>query len=158
AAGGWRTVLVGSTGAGGGKRRAGGGTVSAGSVFALDVSTPGSFDADDVLWELSGDDHDDLGFVLGRPHIVPVKGSSGPRWVALFGNGPNSANGAPVLFVVDLESGRVHRALKPPGDGHAGKIGLMLIAPGALGNSVWLVVSVFGGDLYGIGMQYGHTV
>lgn len=149
ASGDWRTVLVGSTGAGGGKRRVGGGTVSDGSVFALDVSAPGSFDADDVLWELSGEDHDDLGFVLGRPHIVPIKGSGGPRWVALFGNGPNSSNGAPVLFVVDLQSGRVLRALKPSGDDHAQRNGLMHIAPVALANSDGLVDTVYGGDLRG---------
>ena len=145
----WRTVLVGSTGAGGGKRRAGGTTVSDGSVFALDVSSPGSFDANDVLWELNGKDHDDLGFVLGRPHIVAVKDSSGPRWVALFGNGPNSSSGAPVLFVVDLESGELLRTLKPQGGAHAPKNGLMHIAPVALGNHHGLVDTVYGGDLQG---------
>ncbi|MCE7031780.1 pilus assembly protein PilC [Lysobacter sp. GX 14042] len=147
--GNWKTVLVGTTGAGGAARRDHQTTVSRGSVYALDVSSPSSFAAANVLWELSGFDHDDLGFTLGKPHIVPVKGPTGPRWVALFGNGPNSRGGAPVLFVVDAKTGEILRTLKPANGDHAVKNGLMNIAPVAMGNSDGLVDAVYGGDLQG---------
>ncbi|MDJ0653993.1 MAG: PilC/PilY family type IV pilus protein [Xanthomonadales bacterium] len=90
--GGWRTILVGATGAGG---RA---------VFALDITDPTSFDASDVLWELSGNDDPDLGVTIGRPVISRI---SDGRWVAIFGNGYNSQNNDGILFVVDLFTGSV---------------------------------------------------
>ncbi len=147
----WRTVLVGSTGAGGAGIAAGSTVRGDGSVFALDVTNPDGFGANNVLWELTGATDDDLGFVLGKPTIVPVAIDgldSAPRWVALFGNGPNSANGAPVLFVVDIASGAVLARLKP-GNSYAGQNGLMNIAPVAVYNSLGVVDTVYGGDLQG---------
>jgi len=100
--GSWSTVLVGTTGAGGR------------SVFALDVAnasrSTGSFSATDHLWEISDLNtsltqavRDNIGFVLGRPVIVPVKQGGAVSWKAIFGNGYNSASGRAVLFVVDIE-------------------------------------------------------
>lgn len=99
--GNWKTVLVGTSGAGGR------------SVFALDVSNPTSFGASDRLWEisdlnlsLSADVRANIGHVLGRPVIVPVKNTSGAvTWKAIFGNGYASANGRAVLFMVDIATG-----------------------------------------------------
>lgn len=102
---GWSTVLVGTSGAGGR------------SVFALDVSRAsrqvGSFSASDRLWEISDldtslneDVRRNIGHVLGRPVIVPVKDDSGDvSWKAIFGNGYNSQNGRAVLFLVDIGTG-----------------------------------------------------
>lgn len=138
AGGDWHSVLIGSVGAGGK------------SVFALDVSTPGSFDGSKVLWELDGTAINNLGYVLGKPVVVPIKKADGsPRWVAIFGNGVNSASGAPVLFVVDIQTGEILRQLKPGGTGYAIKNGLMNIAPVALRNSDGLVDAVYGGDMQG---------
>ncbi len=138
AGGDWHSVLIGSVGAGGK------------SVFALDVSTPGSFDGSKVLWELDGTAIDNLGYVLGKPVVVPIKKTDGsPRWVAIFGNGVNSASGAPVLFVVDIQTGEILRQLKPSETGYASKNGLMNIAPVALRNSDGLVDAVYGGDMQG---------
>ncbi|KLJ01740.1 PilC/PilY family type IV pilus protein [Luteimonas sp. FCS-9] len=100
-AGTWKTVVVGASGAGGR------------SVFALDVSDPGSFDAADRLWEISDLDdtldaevRDNIGHVLGRPVIVPVRHTDGTvAWKAIFGNGYGSKNGKAVLFVVDIAEG-----------------------------------------------------
>ena len=95
----WHTTLVGSTGAGGR------------GVFALDVTTPGSFADGNRLWEindLSGDDtvRANIGHVLGKPVIVPVRAADGTvTWKAIFGNGYASASGKAVLFVVDLNTG-----------------------------------------------------
>ena len=41
-----------------------------------------------------------IGFVLGKPVIVPVKSGTGVAWKAIFGNGYGSAGA--VLFVVDM--------------------------------------------------------
>ncbi len=88
----WKTVLIGSTGAGGK------------SVYALDVTTPGSFATGDVLWEFSSSDDNNLGNVLGQPTIARL--TSGD-WVALVGNGPNGDGDVAKLFVLDLSDGSV---------------------------------------------------
>ncbi len=108
----WHTVLVGTLGAGGQ------------GLFALDVTDPYSFDEDSgkdvVLWEFTdqGDgDIDslgspDLGYPLGAP--VLSRGANG-KWLAFFGNGYNnteqddfaSGSGNAVLFVVDVETGKM---------------------------------------------------
>ncbi len=97
----WHTTLVGASGAGGR------------SVFGLDVTAPGSFGASNKLWEISDLDstlpqavRNNIGFVLGKPVIVPVLGTgTTPVWKAIFGNGFNSASGKAVLFVVDIATG-----------------------------------------------------
>lgn len=92
--GSWKTVLVGTSGAGGR------------SVFALDV-TGGSLGK--VLWEISDQVSDttiknSIGHALGKPVIVPVKDTAGNvKWKAIFGNGYGSANNKAVLFVVDID-------------------------------------------------------
>lgn len=100
---GWTTSLVGTAGAGGR------------SVFALDVSDPGNFGATgSLLWEISDLDSslDDavranIGHVLGKPVIVPVKNADGSvGFKAIFGNGYESRSGKAVLFVVDMVAGR----------------------------------------------------
>jgi len=99
--GGWKTALVGTAGAGGR------------SVFALDVSDPGSFSSGSRLWEindlntaLSEAVRNNIGHVLGAPVIVPVKDATGTvSWKAIFGNGFESASGKAVLFMVDIGTG-----------------------------------------------------
>lgn len=145
----WHTVLVGSTGAGGASQAPSANSAGHGAVFGLDITSPSSFDQDDVLWELSGANDTDLGFVLGKPVVVPVTTASGtPRFVALFGNGVNSGSGAPVLFVVDVATGEVLRKLKPSND-YASRNGLMNLAGVATRNHDGVVDTVYGGDLQG---------
>lgn len=97
----WRTVLVGTAGAGGR------------SVFALNVSNPNAFKtASNVLWELNDsvsntNIKDNIGYVLGKPVIVPVKIGTTVKWKAVFGNGYASKNGKATLFVVDMQTGAV---------------------------------------------------
>lgn len=81
----WRTVLLGSTGAGG---RA---------VFALDVTDPSAFSAADVMWEFT---HAELGTGIGQPAVVRLPTGD---WVGIFGNGYNSSSQRAQLFIVDLE-------------------------------------------------------
>jgi len=148
----WNTVLVGATGAGGASRAPNASIAGNGSVFALNVGAPATFDSNKVLWEVSGSTEADLGFVLGKPVIVPVAGSvanGAPRFVALFGNGVNSTTGKPVLFVVDIKTGEVIRRLSPSDASYATRNGLMNIVPVALGNSDGIADTVYGGDLQG---------
>ena len=51
----WHTIAVGVTGAGGK------------SVFALDVTDPGSMDKTDVLWEFN---HPSMGYTIGQPAVA----------------------------------------------------------------------------------------
>jgi len=98
---GWKTILVGSTGAGGNV------------YFALDIENPLTFSEKNVLWEFS---HPELGVALGRASIVKTRAG---KWVAIFGNGYNSGSedgditkyNRARLFVVDLASGEVIRVL-----------------------------------------------
>jgi type IV pilus assembly protein PilY1 len=83
----WKTILAGTTGAGGK------------SVFALDITDPNSFDASKVLWEFTDPD---LGYTVGQP--VVAKMADG-QWAVVFGNGYNSANQRAFLYIVNLETG-----------------------------------------------------
>ena len=103
--GGWKTVLVGGTGAGGQ------------GVFALDVTDPASFDASKAMWEFTDRDDPQMGNVIGRPLIAKVRTStagatSAPvyRSFAIVASGVNNAladgfarpDGAPAIFLLDL--------------------------------------------------------
>ncbi|MDW8322922.1 MAG: PilC/PilY family type IV pilus protein [Burkholderiales bacterium] len=87
----WRTVLVGTTGAGGQ------------AVFALDVTNPTAFSASHVLWEFT---HAELGYTIGQALIARLNNG---RWAAVFGNGYGSTGGRAKLFIVYLDAN--------PGDG-----------------------------------------
>lgn len=91
----WRTVLIGTLGAGGQ------------AVYALDVTNPGN---PQVLWEVSSDDpgFENLGYTFGTPAITRL---SDGTWVAVFGNGYKSGNPEneaeytrPSLFVVPINN------------------------------------------------------
>lgn len=93
----WRTVLVGTLGAGGQ------------AVYALDVTDPGS---PQVLWEVSSSDEDleDLGYNFGRPVITRL--ASGD-WAAIFGNGYKDGHNQPSLFVINLANGNLIDKIEP---------------------------------------------
>lgn len=98
--GSWKTVLVGALGAGGR------------GVFGLDVSSATSFAASGVLWDINDRSSDvniknNIGHVLAKPVIVPVKVGTSVSWKAIFGNGYNSINNRAVLFIVDIATGAV---------------------------------------------------
>jgi type IV pilus assembly protein PilY1 len=89
----WKTVLVGSTGAGGR------------SYFALDVENPATFDRTNVLWEISPNvstDFAELGVALGQASIVRLNNGV---WAAVFGNGYDSAAHRAQLFIVNAKTG-----------------------------------------------------
>ncbi|MAM86104.1 pilus assembly protein [Marinobacter sp. UBA2678] len=91
----WRTILLGTMGLGGK------------TIFALDVTDPGSFSpAEDVLWEFT---HADLGYGVTDPQIARLENGD---WVAIFGNGYNGASNESSLFVVDLSDGSLLKELE----------------------------------------------
>jgi len=102
--GGWKTYLVGGLRAGGK------------SIYALDISDPTNFVADDVKWEFN-DSTDpanpgvDMGLTFGQPQIGAV---SLTQWAAIFGNGYNSNSGKAVLYIVDLADGSLIEKIPVP--------------------------------------------
>ncbi|MDR2365461.1 MAG: hypothetical protein LBD68_06345 [Zoogloeaceae bacterium] len=96
----WRTVLVGSTGAGGK------------AYFALDVETPEAFNQDKALWEVSdasaGFEH--LGVAIGQASIARLNNGA---WAVVFGNGYNSSDGEKAsLFIVDAATGDLIKEIR----------------------------------------------
>jgi type IV pilus assembly protein PilY1 len=111
--GSWKSILIGTTGAGGQ------------GVFALDVTHPDGFGASNVLWEFANPDplaadppNHDLGYTLSTPTLVRTNDDSHP-WVALVANGPDSKNGHAVLFVLDLGTGDVLRKFDTQAGGNS---------------------------------------
>ncbi|MDO6748276.1 pilus assembly protein [Gilvimarinus sp. 1_MG-2023] len=84
----WRTILVGTLGAGGQ------------GVFGLDVTDPGSFSEDNVLFEFNKDNAPEIGNVTTTPVVAPMPDGS---WAVLLGNGYNSNDAKARLVVIPLD-------------------------------------------------------
>ena len=84
--GSWKTVLIGTLGAGGK------------GVYALDISTPAS---PKVMWEFA---HPELGVGVKEVSVIPVN-EAATEWQVVFGNGYNSNSGKAALFALDLKTG-----------------------------------------------------
>ncbi len=89
----WHTVLVGGFGAG------------APGIYAVDATTPSNIRP---LWEftptssgISASDASDLGNVTGIPTIAKLPTGD---WVAVIGNGYNSANSRSAIFILKLNN------------------------------------------------------
>jgi type IV pilus assembly protein PilY1 len=135
----WRTMLAASHGAG------------ARSVFGIDVTKPdpaNGFSKSSVKWEFGetgGTDTTrysaDMGYVLGYPQIGRMRDGT---WVAIFGNGYDSVNGKAVLFIVDINTGALHKKFEVDTAGSNG-----LSQPNILLNSNREITRIFAGDLKG---------
>lgn len=114
-------------------------------LYGLDVSAPGSFGTSNVSWELGETPDNNMGLVLGRPILAPVKTGA---TAAVLGNGVNSANGKAVLLVVDLATGGVIREI----DTLTGSVAVPngLSAPtGVVGPDGKTLAYAYAGDLQG---------
>ncbi len=79
------------------------------ALFGLDVTKPKSFSAADVKWEFTGGTAADLlGLVTGE--LMIAKLNDGSKAV-IFGNGYNSTNQTAALFIVNLETGALIKAI-----------------------------------------------
>ncbi|MGC4010357.1 MAG: PilC/PilY family type IV pilus protein [Pseudomonas sp.] len=124
--GAWRTLLVGSTGAGGN------------SLFALDVTDPAHMLPGNVLWEFS---HPDLGYTLGRPALVAI--GSG-RFVVAVSSGardPESQGGD--IWLLDAADGHVLKRIHLPGAGDLGPVTAISSAGDVTANRLYV------GDSFG---------
>lgn len=134
----WRTVAVGSMGAGGR------------SIFALDVSSPTNFTSANVLWEFQ---HPDLGYGVTHPQIGCISVTSGQntscRWVAVFSNGYNSASNRAMLFVVDLKDGTLIEKLDTGVGSASSPNGLSPISISDWPANNLAINNVYAGDLQG---------
>ncbi|WP_316672468.1 PilC/PilY family type IV pilus protein [uncultured Tolumonas sp.] len=129
----WKTILLGSTGAGGS------------SVFALDITDPASFDESKIMWEFDGTDSADMGYSLPRPAITQLNDG---KWVAIVANGYNSTNGHAVLFILDLNNGSILSKIDTGSGTTADKNGLSSPAP-IDANGDGITDYVYAGDLKG---------
>lgn len=101
----WRTILVGTLKAGGR------------SIFALDITTPGS---EELLWEfddssLPADAAVKMGYSFSQPTIARLHTGT---WAVVFGNGyesANNTNGKAALFIVDAMEGTLLKSLEVEG-------------------------------------------
>ena len=129
----WKTILLGSTGAG------------ARSVFAMDITNPtvetGGFSESKLLWEFSEANNADMGYVISYPHIARMQDGT---WVSIFGNGYDSVNGQAKLFILNLQTGAV---LWQQSVGAAGGNGLS--QPNFTVNNKREVTAIYAGDLKG---------
>lgn len=143
---GWHTVLVGALGAGGQ------------GIFALDVTLPGSFNEDKVLWEFDDSDDIDMGYSFSQPNIVRMQDSrvsASTHWAAVIGNGylntkadGNVGSGTAVLYILDIEDGSVIKKIDTGVGSTTNPNGLTTPAPVDI-NGDWIIDYIYAGDLYG---------
>jgi len=128
----WRTILLGTMGNGGK------------TVFALDITDPGSFSpADDVLWEFQ---HANLGYGVTDPQISRLDDGT---WVAVFGNGYNGNSDQSSLFVVNLETGALIKELQTGAGSASSANGLASITVMSFPETDASTRYAYGGDLLG---------
>ena len=134
-AGGWKTLLVGTAGAG------------AKGLYALDISDPANFTeatASRVArWEIDGSDTS-VGHILQQPLIAKARNG---RWMVFTGNGFNSTGGVAQLLAIDAETGAVSRISTLTGTAASpnGLLGLTAISTAGDG----VVDIVYAGDQQG---------
>ena len=97
-----KNILVGALGRGGR------------GVYALDVTTPGSFGSGSVKWERNSTSSTassyNMGLVLGKPVLAKVRTGTATSAVVL-GNGINSGSDKAVLVVLNMDNGNVIREI-----------------------------------------------
>ncbi len=129
--GGWRTLLLGTPGAGGR------------GLYALDITDPENFSEKNVLWEITNSPN--LGYVLGQPTAVRL---AGDRWVAVTGNGYGSDGQRAMLLIHDLATGTLLKALDTGFGSSAAPNGLSSPVPADLDGDR-ITEFVYAGDLQG---------
>lgn len=101
--GSWKTMVVGSTGAGGK------------SVFALDITNPSSMSRSNVMWEFS---HPDMGYTMGQPALVALPNEKFGVIVSSGYHNTAPANGK--VWILDAQDGSIIREITLPTTGNLG--------------------------------------
>lgn len=100
---GWKTMVVGATGAGGK------------SVFALDITDPNGMNASKVMWEFS---HPDMGYTMGQPALVALPNEKFGVIVSSGYHDSAPANGK--VWILDAANGSIIRQFQLPTTGNLG--------------------------------------
>ena len=105
---GWRTMVVGTTGAGGN------------SVFALDITDPGNMTSENVMWEFT---HPSMGYTIGQPSLVALPNQ---KFGVIVSSGyHDSAPADGKVWILDAADGSV---IKEFTLGTTGDLGAPLVA------------------------------
>lgn len=152
----WKTVAVGSTGAGGP------------TIFALDVTSPSSFGPSSVLWEVTGSvGSTGIGTGISQPTIVRL--ATG-QWAAVFGNGYNSGDTVKLVvlnladgsLIAEIDTGRsgVNNGLGPvaPVDFDGDRITDAVYAGDLEGNLWRFNISASNTSQWAVSQKSGNTV
>lgn len=142
----WRSILVGSLGAGGK------------GIYVLDVTDPDTFSAANVLFELSEANYPQLGNITGLPIIAPGMDN---RWKIYIGNGYNATSASPskaYLGIIDIAD-EINKAANPTASSRTKFIEATstaetgvenaLAQPALLPDPTGRVVAAYAGDLRG---------
>ncbi len=132
---GWKTALVGSSGAG------------PKSLFALDITKPEAMTTAQVLWEVTEKDEPELGHVLSGVLVAPTRAN---KWVVITGNGYESKSGQASLLVFDLLTGTTIRNISTGIGANTSKAtqnGMGPVTP--IFDGQRNVIGVYGGDKMG---------
>jgi type IV pilus assembly protein PilY1 len=127
----WKNILLGSTGAG------------AKAVYSLDVTNPLAMDASKVMWEINSttSGFSELGHVLSEVQAGILPNGD---WVAIFGNGFDSAGGVARLFVVNLQTGALLKSISTDVGGSNGLGGVRVVR-----DATQRIIGAYAGDLKG---------
>lgn len=148
--GAWANIVVGSTGAGAGVASSAGVSPRT-AVFAINTTSLNtnatSMTASSVLWEVSSSmtDFAELGYMLSDVQTGTLLDGS---WVAIFGNGYESAACKAQLFVVNLQTGALIKKI----DTGAGSCGASRNGLGGVRvvlNASQQIIGAYAGDLLG---------
>lgn len=137
--GGWKSLLIGSMGAGGK------------SVYAIDITSTTSLNASSVMWELNPDSTSGqtnaLGHVFSDVEVGPIKVGGEYKWVALIGNGIDSTGLKAQLLVVDVSNGAILKTLDTGVGGTGNENGLGGVR--AVRDSDGVIQAAYAGDIRG---------
>lgn len=99
----WKTIVAGTTGAGGR------------SVFALDITDPSSMSASKFLWEFS---HNEMGAPIGQPAIVALP--NGKFSVVVTSGYRSTEQNSAKIWFLDAANGNVLKTISLPTTGDLG--------------------------------------
>lgn len=137
--GGWKSLLIGSMGAGGK------------SVYAINITDTANLNAGSVMWELNPDttsgQTNALGHVFSDIEVGPIKVGSEYKWVALIGNGIDSAGLKAQLLVVDVSNGAILKTLDTGVGGSGNENGLGGVR--AIRDNDGVIQAAYAGDIRG---------
>lgn len=122
-------------------------------LFALDVTAPGSFASNKVLWEKTETPGGHMGLVLGRPIIGRL--NTGDT-VVIVGNGINSANEKAALLIYDLATGTLIKEIST-GVGSASTPNGLMAPIGRDEDGNGTLDTIYAGDMLGNVWKFSLT-